>query len=107
MLATADKYMCLNALSVLGSIAHRPLVAVNVSRPPSDHALTLSALHGSTLSRCWPHVCKDKMDDKGWGCAYRSLQTIWSWFRLQGYTDRPVPDHRAIQQTLANIGALE
>ena len=48
---------------------------------------------------------QDKMDDKGWGCAYRSLQTIWSWFRLQGYTDRPVPDHRAIQQTLADIGA--
>ena len=45
------------------------------------------------------------MDDKGWGCAYRSLQTIWSWFRLQGYTDRPVPDHRTIQQTLVDIGA--
>ena len=51
-------------------------------------------------------VAQDKMDDKGWGCAYRSLQTIWSWFQLQHYTDRPVPDHRAIQQTLADIGAL-
>jgi hypothetical protein len=48
---------------------------------------------------------QDKMDDKGWGCAYRSLQTIWSWFRLQHYTDRPVPDHRTIQQTLVDIGA--
>ena len=45
------------------------------------------------------------MDDKGWGCAYRSLQTIWSWFQLQHYTDRPVPDHRAIQQTLVGIGS--
>lgn len=31
---------------------------------------------------------------QGWGCAYRSLQTIISWFRLQHYTSVPVPTHR-------------
>jgi hypothetical protein len=44
------------------------------------------------------HYMQDGFDDNGWGCAYRSLQTIWSWFRLQGYTDKPVPTHREIQQ---------
>ncbi|WVZ19836.1 hypothetical protein V8G54_007158 [Vigna mungo] len=42
--------------------------------------------------------------DKGWGCAYRSLQTIISWFRLQNYTSIEVPSHREIQQTLVEIG---
>nr|CAD7263145.1 unnamed protein product [Timema shepardi] len=27
------------------------------------------------------HYMQDGMDDDGWGCAYRSLQTIVSWFR--------------------------
>lgn len=29
------------------------------------------------------HYCQNKMDDNGWGCAYRSLQTLASWFKLQ------------------------
>ncbi|KAG2399241.1 Ufm1-specific protease [Vigna angularis] len=41
---------------------------------------------------------------EGWGCAYRSLQTIISWFRLQNYTSIEVPSHREIQQTLVEIG---
>jgi len=27
------------------------------------------------------HYMQDRMDDNGWGCAYRSLQTVVSWFR--------------------------
>ena len=40
---------------------------------------------------------------QGWGCAYRSLQTIASWFRHQGYTSKPVPSHRQIQQALVDL----
>jgi hypothetical protein len=40
---------------------------------------------------CW---LQDKFDDSGWGCAYRSLQTLVSWFRLQHYTDKPIPTHK-------------
>uniref|UniRef100_A0A8R1EPC8 Ufm1-specific protease n=1 Tax=Caenorhabditis japonica TaxID=281687 RepID=A0A8R1EPC8_CAEJA len=47
---------------------------------------------------------QDGIDDNGWGCAYRSFQTIWSWFILNGYTEKPVPTHREIQQTLVDIG---
>ena len=45
-----------------------------------------------------------KTDDAGWGCAYRSLQTIHSWFRCQHYTRTPVPSLKDIQQTLVDIG---
>lgn len=27
------------------------------------------------------HYMQDNFDDNGWGCAYRSLQSIISWFR--------------------------
>ncbi|KAG7458655.1 hypothetical protein MATL_G00222830 [Megalops atlanticus] len=50
------------------------------------------------------HYMQDRMDDNGWGCAYRSLQTICSWFQQQGYVDRNVPSHREIQQALVDVG---
>ncbi|XP_038611294.1 ufm1-specific protease 2 isoform X1 [Tachyglossus aculeatus] len=50
------------------------------------------------------HYMQDRVDDSGWGCAYRSLQTVCSWFRHQGYTDRPIPSHREIQQALVDAG---
>ncbi len=49
-------------------------------------------------------LLQDKFDDSGWGCAYRSLQTICSWFFKQLYTSRGVPSHREIQQALVSIG---
>lgn len=50
------------------------------------------------------HYMQDSFDDNGWGCAYRSLQTIVSWFRLQGYTETEIPSHRTIQKCLVDIG---
>jgi len=44
------------------------------------------------------HYMQDNFDDNMWGCAYRSLQTVCSWFILQGYTTKPVPTHTQIQQ---------
>ena len=44
------------------------------------------------------HYMQDNFDDNQWGCAYRSLQTLCSWFILQGYTTKPVPTHAQIQQ---------
>lgn len=41
---------------------------------------------------------QDHVNDNGWGCAYRSLQTIISWFKFQGYSDRNIPTHTEIQQ---------
>lgn len=50
------------------------------------------------------HYMQDRIDDNGWGCAYRSLQTICSWFKHQGYTERAIPTHREIQQALVDAG---
>ncbi|KAK3260146.1 hypothetical protein CYMTET_30883 [Cymbomonas tetramitiformis] len=47
------------------------------------------------------HYMQDRFDDKGWGCAYRSLQTLCSWFRLQHYTTVPVPSHKCALLQLA------
>ncbi|KAB0799426.1 hypothetical protein PPYR_07306 [Photinus pyralis] len=50
------------------------------------------------------HYCQNNMDDNGWGCAYRSLQTLASWLLLQGYTDTEVPTFHDIQKCLVDIG---
>ncbi|RLM98990.1 hypothetical protein C2845_PM06G27970 [Panicum miliaceum] len=50
------------------------------------------------------HYLHGGIDDNGWGCAYRSLQTIVSWYRLQQYSSIDVPSHREIQQVLVEIG---
>lgn len=50
------------------------------------------------------HYMQERFDDNGWGCAYRSCQTIVSWFRFQGYTDLAVPSHREIQTALVDVG---
>lgn len=62
------------------------------------------------------HYMQDGKNDSGWGCAYRSLQTIVSWFMHQGYLsqyDNPsskgkyldrVPTHDEIQQALVDVG---
>uniref|UniRef100_A0A673ZBG9 Ufm1-specific protease 2 n=1 Tax=Salmo trutta TaxID=8032 RepID=A0A673ZBG9_SALTR len=50
------------------------------------------------------HYMQDRVDDNGWGCAYRSLQTICSWFQQQGYVERAVPSHKEIQQALVEVG---
>ncbi|KEG15434.1 hypothetical protein DQ04_00071020 [Trypanosoma grayi] len=47
------------------------------------------------------HYRVDGFKDDGWGCAYRSLQTILSWFQYEGLMDKPMPDLRAIQEILA------
>jgi len=53
------------------------------------------------------HYMQDSFDDDGWGCAYRSLQTLSSWLGLQGYTDTEVPSHTDIQKVLVDIGDKE
>lgn len=50
------------------------------------------------------HYMQDKFNDDGWGCAYRSLQTLCSWFRFQGYSNHRIPSHEDIQRYLVKIG---
>ncbi|GAB5362391.1 hypothetical protein AAMO2058_000792700 [Amorphochlora amoebiformis] len=46
------------------------------------------------------HYMQDSFDDKGWGCAYRTFQTICSWLLLQGYTSISIPSHHQIQKAV-------
>ena len=48
------------------------------------------------------HYGQDFNDD-GWGCAYRSLQSIVSWLRLQGHVRDSIPSHRKIQEALVEV----
>nr|XP_033799459.1 ufm1-specific protease 2 isoform X4 [Geotrypetes seraphini] len=69
--------------------------------PPATESTEMFLLQGIYS---YHHYMQDRIDDNGWGCAYRSLQTICSWFRQQGYTDRPIPSHKEIQEALVNVG---
>lgn len=55
-----------------------------------------------TCCRCAPFL-QDRFNDSGWGCAYRSLQTLVSWFRLQNFTSKPSPRHAQMQQMLVDL----
>lgn len=76
------------------------LINPHVGLSSGMKAGTLHLVHGRYA---YHHYMQDNFDDNKWGCAYRSLQTIISWFRFQGYTDVPVPSHREIQQVLVDI----
>ncbi|CBK22256.2 uncharacterized protein [Blastocystis hominis] len=50
------------------------------------------------------HYGHQGLNDKGWGCAYRSLQCLLSFFSLNHYVDMRVPSIPEIQQVLVDIG---
>ena len=68
-----------------------------------SHGLKGAKVYGVYGEFDYYHYLQDGMKDAEWGCAYRSLQTICSWFKLQGFTRKPVPTHKKIQQVLVKI----
>ncbi|XP_030404075.1 inactive Ufm1-specific protease 1 isoform X2 [Gopherus evgoodei] len=54
------------------------------------------------------HYGCDGVDDRGWGCGYRTLQTLCSWLTGAGAgpggCPQPVPTLLAIQQALVEMG---
>ncbi len=45
------------------------------------HPGVVGELHLVKGTYSYHHYLQDGFNDDGWGCAYRSLQTIISWFR--------------------------
>jgi len=59
-------------------------------------------IHGSYI---YYHYMQDSFDDQGWGCAYRSLQTVLSWFKVQRLVpDFKIPSIPEIQKILVDLG---
>ncbi|XP_024946467.1 ufm1-specific protease 1 isoform X2 [Cephus cinctus] len=50
----------------------------------------------------WHYGC-DGFNDKGWGCGYRTLQTICSWIKDTLTSNAPVPNLRSIQEILVAL----
>uniref|UniRef100_UPI00358F0647 ufm1-specific protease 2 isoform X2 n=1 Tax=Myxine glutinosa TaxID=7769 RepID=UPI00358F0647 len=69
--------------------------------PPSVPDAQMFLVQGDYM---YYHYGQGGTSDSGWGCAYRSLQTIASWFKLQAYTSRTAPSHEEIQQALVDVG---
>jgi Peptidase family C78 len=66
--------------------------------------VTVNIVRGRYL---YCHYMQDGLSDVGWGCAYRSMQTLLSWCMSEGYASFPggvLPDHLCIQQVLVDVG---
>lgn len=80
--------------------------SVHVGLPsPISHPLKCSLLKGEYL---YYHYGCDGQDDRGWGCGYRTIQTMASWLchnwsptKIQC---RPPPSLPEIQQALVSMG---
>ncbi|KAF6202741.1 hypothetical protein GE061_003143 [Apolygus lucorum] len=85
----------------LGYTGERHLVNVHEAvKPPKLRDVQISTVRGF---HGYFHYMQDGEKDDGWGCAYRSLQTIFSWFRWQGYVSSQVPSIKEIQEILVRI----
>lgn len=69
-----------------------------------DSGISVHVVQGHYL---YCHYLQDQFGDSGWGCAYRSLQTIFSWCAMEKYCTFPngiLPTHTEIQKALVDIG---
>jgi len=100
-----DRAIFRKVLSVFSPQSYGPHHLINphvgLNEPDVDGGGVVALVHGKYA---YHHYMQDDFNDDKWGCAYRSLQTVASWFWLQGYTERKYPSHREIQETLVQIG---
>jgi hypothetical protein len=86
-----------------GAAWERNLVATphaTVSKPLVIEGSTTALVEGDYD---YYHYKIDGFNDDGWGCAYRSLQSVISWFQYQGLTSHCVPSVTEIQKILARV----
>ena len=75
----------------------------NISEPINNPNIIRALIKGDYY---YYHYNQDNFNDAGWGCAYRSLQTIISWFILNTSIGKniKVPTIPEIQNILVKIG---
>ncbi|XP_006824564.1 ufm1-specific protease 1-like [Saccoglossus kowalevskii] len=73
-----------------------------IQLPPDVH--TVAMVTGDYL---YYHYRCDGFDDRGWGCGYRTLQTLCSWVRIKqlkmGKESRKEPTNQEIQEALVTM----
>lgn len=87
---------CLVRMSLLSDVH----LALPFPAPPHQVALITGSYH-------YYHYGCDSVDDRGWGCGYRTLQTLCSWLvetGVRGAASRPVPSLREMQHSLVEMG---
>jgi hypothetical protein len=88
---------------------NKKLVSVHRALPAPPLGTAPTALVHGDYEYC--HYLQDGVQDSGWGCAYRSLQTLVSWFRLNGFCaarggggNGGSAPHSEAQRTLVQLG---
>ena len=76
------------------------LADIHLQVPSPGRDYTVHTVKGSYE---YYHYGQDGFDDKGWGCAYRSMQTLVSWIVKQNISIRAVPTHVEIQRMLVDM----
>nr|CDS18115.1 Ufm1 specific protease 2 [Echinococcus granulosus] len=112
-LGLPQKPIIRRGLALFPTRSFRRLLGPNEKNLVSPHLL-LPASNSIPNVRCevirgrytYKHYLQDGVDDKNWGCAYRSLQTLASWLLWQGIVTplQPLPSHRDIQEALVRVG---
>ncbi|XP_032094158.1 inactive Ufm1-specific protease 1 [Thamnophis elegans] len=81
------------------------LSTVHLGLPPPGCPHRLALVSGPYH---YHHYGCDGVDDRGWGCGYRTLQTMCSWLLAAGgeggAARRPVPSLKEIQDSLVKMG---
>ncbi|CAN9509465.1 unnamed protein product [Ophioblennius macclurei] len=68
---------------------------------PIPNPVKYSQIKGDYL---YFHYGCDGQDDRGWGCGYRTLQTLSSWLHVNGFPVRgPAPTLTRIQEALVSV----
>ena len=76
---------------------------LTLTTPISSSHIIRACIKGDYL---YYHYNQDNINDAGWGCAYRSLQTLFSWFTLNTSIGKgkKIPSINDIQLTLVKLG---
>lgn len=90
-----------DVMNTTGSLSR----CVHVGLPnPLTQAAKCSLVHGEYL---YFHYGCDGLDDRGWGCGYRTIQTMVSWLCLNWTSKTPnthPPSLPEIQEALVAVG---
>ena len=99
--------------SIINLKQYKPEVPLNLFINVNKELENEYTIRATIKGNCeYFHYGHGNITDIGWGCAYRSLQTLYSWFLLNTEIpfkdeNRKVPTIKEIQETLVKIGDKE